>query len=215
MSVKGHQPSKQLTPRENKEIKKLHDLTMPTLKETVSTVPTTDTLKEGWSILFNDGTNRRRYFNIDGTIDYTEMAGTSTTGDSGCHITMDGSQTVASGVEEILEFDSSQWDLLSEFNTSTYRFTATAAGKYLVCLNVTYSTNSAGDRIRAIIHKNGAQVRMNQINAGGTNNNAINIVSVINMAATDYLEFYCANMTNDDTVSGSNDYTFVDIVKVL
>lgn len=208
MVIEGHLPSKQLTPRENEQIRKLHDQLLPMLKESLTTAPTSDTLKEGWGAPYKSGSDKRMYYNVDGEVDYISLRTSS------CRIILSGTQTTAAGVPEIIAFDTEDWDLQSEFNTTTYRFTAGATGKYLVCLAVRFGVGADADRIESFIYKNGAEIREWQVQAAGTSGHTVGGCTIINLSADDYLEFYANNQNNNDSLT-SGQYTEVSIVKVL
>ena len=110
MNVEGHLPSEQLSPKENAQIKKLHDQTWPTVKESTSTVPTTDTLKEGWAQWYVSGSTRRLYYNVEGTVVFL---------DTGAHTTDTDEDTVPSGMQD--------------YGTSASVFTTISLGDLYIC----------------------------------------------------------------------------------
>ena len=54
----------------NNMIRKLFDSAIPFLREVQTSVPTTDSLPEGWGCFYNSGTEQRVYFNVEGTLLY-------------------------------------------------------------------------------------------------------------------------------------------------
>jgi len=68
---------------------------------------------------------------------------------------LSGDQSTASGAETVLAFATEQWDTDSKYNTSTYRFTPTIAGKYvingIIMLNDITIQNK---RLQLLVYKN-------------------------------------------------------------
>jgi len=54
----------------NNMIRKLFDSAIPFLREVQTSVPTTDSLPEGWGCFYSSSETYRIYFNIEGTIKY-------------------------------------------------------------------------------------------------------------------------------------------------
>ena len=57
-------------PIHDEMLRKLHLFSWPILNTVADTAPTIDTLDTGWAQFFDDGTNRRIYVNLTGTIYY-------------------------------------------------------------------------------------------------------------------------------------------------
>ena len=88
-------------------------------------------------------------------VDGQPVAGTGI--QSGCYATLTGNQSVGADSTEQIEFDTTNYDLNNEFNTSTYRFTAKQAGYYLISLHHVYSDGiPLDDYYQAFINKNGS-----------------------------------------------------------
>jgi len=65
-------------------------------------------------------------------------------------------QTVGNGVTTVLTFNQEQLDVLGEFNTTTYTFTAASAGHYLASVNVAATAQLPATAATLFIRKNGS-----------------------------------------------------------
>jgi hypothetical protein len=106
------------------------------------------------------------------------------------HVKTPGNGAMGTGVEEVIEFGSEMYDSGSFYDTSTYRFTPTVAGKYFLYASLRWQTaTSSATRLNIAINKNGAE------GLGGRNNNS------------DYSTVCCSGVIS---LNGSGDY--VDVV---
>ena len=104
---------------------------------------------------------------------------------------LSGDQSTASGAETVLAFATEQWDTDSKYNTSTYRFTPTIAGKYvingIIMLNDITVQNK---RLQLLVYKNaGFFADVETIASSETSTDptlSINLVMEFN--TTDYVE---------------------------
>ena len=67
-------------------------------------------------------------------------------------------QTISSGVNTVLQYNSETFDTDSCYDTSTYKFTPNVAGKYLFHLNARVDTPDDYDHQEAKIAKNGSDI---------------------------------------------------------
>jgi len=109
-------------------------------------------------------------------------------------------------------FNSESFDIQNEFDTTTKRFTATKAGKYLIIAqNAAYYLNNI--RVRADIYKNGAQYSNWEGAVGNFDYPRLRIIDVVDLAANDYVE------VNFYQFKGSNQYlsatTFTEFFVVV
>ena len=131
---------------------------------------------------------------------------------SGCKVHMDGNETIVGGDSEIAKLDVEDWDIQSEYNVGTYKFTAEKAGKYLVIFHVTYEVTADGDSIFALIYVNDALAEYARVEASGLNKQTVAISTMFDIAATDTISFYYLNSDNNDTIDADN--TFAVIQKI-
>jgi hypothetical protein len=134
---------------------------------------------------------------------------------SGCRVYLSSGQSIPDSSETQIQFDSEDWDLNSEFDTSTYKFKAKQAGKYQVNLQVSLDDNS-GDGYIAI-RKNGENVVYHKFEQSAFTSSGIcfNVSDIIDLALNDTLEARVyqssgASMNLDPTSS----YTFLSMIKV-
>lgn len=95
------------------------------------------------------------------------------------------------------------FDTNSNYDAATnYRYVAPVAGFYQISAQITF-TLANNDYILGFVYKNGAVLIANQINngAGGTRNISCPMSGLIQLAANDYLEVYCAT-----TAANTADY---------
>lgn len=86
--IPGYEQLSDLTPHVNNKLRTLFEKGMPILKAVFTTAPTTDELPSGSACIFDDGTSRRFYFNIDGTIYYTPFGALSDLVSAGDNMTV-------------------------------------------------------------------------------------------------------------------------------
>lgn len=112
---------------------------------------------------------------------------------SGCRVHRNGSvQAITSGSVTKVQYTTEDYDLQGEFDNATnYRFTATKAGRYLVCHNAGIIGLDDGDTMQVSIYKNGAIVNTTQLSTCWMGDSPlINTVCIISLAANDYIEGY-------------------------
>ena len=76
---------------------------------------------------------------------------------SGCRVYLSANQSIPNNVNTLVEFDRESWDTQNEFDTSTHKFTADVAGKYLVSFFVNIDDINIGDIMYTYIYVNDAQ----------------------------------------------------------
>ncbi len=110
---------------------------------------------------------------------------------SGCRARLSVNQTIATGTWTQLSLATKDWDIQNEFNTTTYRFTATKAGKYLVVLNGRIETLADGNSMLIAIYKNGALAgSYNTIILGAAGSGFLIGTDILSLNANDYIDFY-------------------------
>jgi len=112
-------------------------------------------------------------------------------------------------------FNSESFDIQNEFDTSTKRFTASVAGKYLVIAQ-SAAWYLANVRVRANIYKNGAQYS-NWEGAVGNNFDYphMRIIDVVDLAANDYVEAYFYQYSGSDKTLGAGADGIFVVVKLV
>lgn len=108
----------------------------------------------------------------------------------GARVYNSGDLTISNGTTTTLTFDSERYDTDTIHSTAsnTGRLTATTAGKYVIVVSIRWAANATGVRLLQL-RLNGTTligyVGQNAISAG---THDMNLVSIYNMSATDYVE---------------------------
>jgi hypothetical protein len=102
-------------------------------------------------------------------------------------------QSIANGTNTALTWDTEDFDTdgfhSTSSNTSRITIPSGKGGKYLFIGATMYAANATGVRI-AKLFKNGSELIQSEFNKGdGTNFTAININAILDLVATDYVEF--------------------------
>jgi len=97
----------------------------------------------------------------------------------------------------VLPFNTVRHDTAGNYNTSTYRFTAPIAGRYLFCATVRFDGSSAGTYLRTFFTVNGGSGnggsafnyghKINGPSGYSSNYHSLTISAVINLSASDYV----------------------------
>ena len=133
---------------------------------------------------------------------------------------LNSAQAITSGVNTKVQFDTEVFDTDSAFDSSTnYRFTPQTAGKYFFYITILLDYNvSVGDRLRAIIYKNGSEHFKNTLNirnSGAANGNLF-LAGVIEMnGTTDYVEGYGMYDGGSSQFSSGSNNTFFGGYKII
>jgi len=153
--------------------------------------------------------------NIVGTLQNNGAAvgGTNT---PAFHVKMDGSQTFAHSTTTKIEFDEEVFDSDSKYDTSTYRFTPTVNGKYLITLSFYFDGGGASNlrNCNVYIYKNGSVYgQVGYDSAGGYGNNGLrNITSIMELDSDDYVEAY-VNFNVQDSSSSTGGGNTVNLAQ--
>ena len=125
-------------------------------------------------------------------------------------------QTVATATWTKLALASEKYDKNNDFDSSSnYRFTVPVDGIYFVTVNASFAL-TAGNDAAAAIYKNGAEnnLRFDVPGRNGGHFN-INVTALLDLDATDYIEFYVFhNEGSDDTINSSTARTYAMIHKL-
>lgn len=107
-------------------------------------------------------------------------------GQSGCSVYLSADQDVPTASVTTLQFDSEDYDIQSEFNTGTYTYTASTAGKYIVALCAyTAEALNNGNALVIIIKKNAAEWGRTALRPGSNGVTGSLITIGMDLAAND------------------------------
>ena len=117
------------------------------------------------------------------------------------------SQSVNTGSNTLLTFNTKVYDTANCFNTSTYAFTPNVAGYYQVNAYCAFGSNSNTAGI--YLWKNGSQFRSGKQGYPATGYPDSNYAGLIYMnGTTDYIQIYCQVGANTATQSSAITTTF-------
>ena len=142
-----------------------------------------------------------------GIVDFPEQ--------SGCSVRLSAEQSIPDQTVTKVRFNSKIFDYQNEFNTSTYRFTATKAGIYLVIASLEYIIETDVSRYRVYIYKNGANIKANWHGSSGMFYQGVIVAGLIPLSENDYIEVYTFQNTGESrNINEPAARTFLDIVKI-
>jgi len=120
-------------------------------------------------------------------------------------------QSLTSGVATEVVFNSEDYDTLGEFATGTGRFTAAAAGTYLVAAGVAlgYGVTASAETV-LMLYKNGA-LHSYLCDISTTGVPQLNGAALIELAATDYISIYVTAPGTSPFVTNSQTRTFFTV----
>ena len=127
-------------------------------------------------------------------------------------------QVVSASAYTILQFNNEQWDSDGKFDTSTYRFTPTIAGKYHVDIVVMFlNLSGTGTRVQLTIYKNGtfyAMVGDFAMTTTGAADPTFSLSTDMELSSTDYIDIRAYQNTAGGVELGS-DYCFFSAHKII
>lgn len=135
------------------------------------------------------GTNALTLPAATGTLALTSQIPTVVSGPTFSAYPSASTQTVSQNVSTKIVFDAVEWNINSNYNTSTSRFTPTVAGYYQITASVG-SQNVAGATVELSLYKNGSFYKGGlSITANATYRSQATWLVYCN-GTTDYLEIY-------------------------
>jgi hypothetical protein len=151
------------------------------------------------------GLEKGIYTHDDGTVDMEMQAM--------CEVGLTGTQAIAAGVEERLEFANKIRDTQNEFDYTNERYTAAQRGVRLVTLGALFTVTAASDRLYIRLKKNGVVYMEHQVRPNSSVNRSLSVACSMHLDAGDYLEGWVYNSINNDNVSSSIG-TYMSICKI-
>ena len=127
-----------------------------------------------------------------GTVNQAALAtGVAGTGPAFSAYLPTSNQSLSTATWTKVTLSTEEFDTNNNFDTSTYRFTPTVAGYYLISAfsNINGSTNPS--YTRGSLWKNGAEYKSTFLYGSASTNGVITVTSVVYLnGSTDYIEFY-------------------------
>jgi hypothetical protein len=112
-------------------------------------------------------------------------------------------QTISSGVDTLIQYNTITFDTNSNFNTSTYRFTPTVAGYYQITAAVVFG--AAATPIKVAIYKNGSQYTFQSGYGNSTSSSTFACTAILYLnGSTDYLQIYAYQGSGGSLTVGSD-----------
>lgn len=122
-------------------------------------------------------------------------------------------QSIAAGTGEIIELNTESYDLGSDFNTSTFKFTAPITGYYLVVAQMKLTGMADGKNAVVYVKKNtSTTVLENQHWTGAAGSAYPHVAGIVSLTQGDTLELQGENGDASDRNTGAGaGITFMDI----
>lgn len=116
----------------------------------------------------------------------------SFSGQSGFSAYLSAAQDIPNFSVTTIEFDTEEFDVQNEFNTGTYTFTASTAGKYQVSACVMYNENIGDGKISEVdIYKNAGYYTYTRNTPGAASTGEVFISISMLLAANDTIQIHC------------------------
>jgi len=151
-------------------------------------------------LLISDGGTLKR-------IDVSLIGGTNTPSFS-AYLSNDSDQSISDSTSTKIQFDAERFDTAGAFDTSNYKFTVPSgqAGKYLIILQAKFSSSQQNDIVGSSVTLkiNGSESNSTSFTGPGYISgtkypflgNQLNVITVQNLSASDYLEGFAFVKTN-------------------
>lgn len=132
-----------------------------------------------------------------------------------CRAYLSSTQTYSSvGTFMKIAFNTENYDVGNDFNTTTNTFTAPVAGYYDIRCGIAPNVGADGDYIVLQIKKNSTVIRDFRIETGGASQQAFELGWRGALAQNDTITAYYYNADNTDTIVSGSEFTFIEIMLV-
>lgn len=135
----------------------------------------------------------------------TALAGSG----AGCTVYRSSNQTVSASGTTKIQFNAEEFDIGSNFDSSTnYRFTAPSAGYYLITATVYLTNFSDGTKGNLRIVKNSVLTRLVEAKSFENTTNSTRYITtsvIASLATNDYIEAYIDSDDSSYTIAGTAD----------
>ena len=124
--------------------------------------------------------------------------------------------TAISGANTLLPLNVARYDIGSNYNTSTYRFTAPKAGRYLFAATIRFDNPTSGGFMRCYFTINGnhgysgANYSFGHVISGdnhSTNYESMAPTAVLNLAANDYVQIYGGRHNGSSSIHNESQFS--------
>ena len=141
------------------------------------------------------------------------LIGTTARPPSGCNVQRAGARAWTN-TDVNLELNNVRFDLLGEYDTSTYRFTAKYAGEYLLILNVSFADMDDQVQMQARLYKNGAAAGFSRSNNAKNDHGSVNVQRVQQLNPGDYITAHAFHGSSNSRGITQDEDTFLSITRI-
>jgi len=120
-------------------------------------------------------------------------------------------QVLVANTEEILELNQETFDIGSNFDTGTYKFTAPVTGYYQIDVSVRYAINADQDQITTRVKVGDTVTLEGKGQASGASTLQGIVSGLLFLTAADEVSVWVMNNDNADTISGGTTFTWMSI----
>ncbi|RKX61436.1 MAG: hypothetical protein DRP29_00260 [Thermodesulfobacteriota bacterium] len=133
---------------------------------------------------------------------------------SACYAYLSTDQTISAGVSTKVNLDTTLFDTQNEFDSTNNRITVNEAGKYLTVGSVQIGAGGTSTLVYCIIKVNGSTKATNKLSTARDAPHILNVATVLDLSAGDYVELYAMNYDADVIVSAGSNLTFLCVAKI-
>ena len=116
------------------------------------------------------------------------------------HVYLNSNQTLSNSTQTVVQFATELWDSDSKYDTSTYKFTPTIAGKYFLYSQLRFNTTTNFDSIQCSIFQNTTEVGRGQMI--NDNNNTCCVSAFVDSDTDDYFQVKAFQNSGGDAAVG-------------
>ena len=139
----------------------------------------------------------------------------SLSGQSAVSVYLGSNQDITASTITKLVLDTEVYDVRSEFDSATnYEFTATEAGKYLICAQAQFISLDTNDDLRLMVYVNGSSAIEERTEANNAVQQALQCMNVLDLSVADVVDLRVLNNTGGDRLSAGQRFTFLSITKL-
>ena len=153
--------------------------------------------------------------NAQGYLDVMPTGGiVNLVGQSAVSVYLSSDQSISSGVDELVEFDSQIYDVQGEFSTVSHEFIPYASGIYSVKVNIRFEGATHGDGLEVKVLVNDSKVLGRDANQNTTSPQGLLLSADIPLNALDVVTIEASNNNSNDVIDGGSDDTWMQITKL-
>ena len=121
-----------------------------------------------------------------------------------------GVQSPAANTLTVVNFGTKSYDVDTEFDLTTDKFTATTTGYYLVTAQIYFSGLADQNDYSVYIYKNATSYAQRLLTSSGTNGFIVTVTDIVPLTATDYIQIQVRRQ-NAGAIEVGENLSFVSI----